>query len=113
MDRKNTIRLYLTGTIGQITVIAIIVFLSRKIGIAVDYTTIIGMIAIGIGGMLQVKNWYISVILFVKAILLGGFDIENSDILPRNKFYSEILNPEGAPNDRELGEKQLVSRKHI
>ena len=45
------IRLYLTGTIGQITVIAIIVFLLRKIGIVVDYTTVIGMIAIGIGPM--------------------------------------------------------------
>ena len=51
MARKNAIRLYLTGTIGQITVIAIIVFLLRKIGIVVDYTTIIGMIAIGIGGI--------------------------------------------------------------
>lgn len=51
MARKNAIRLYLTGTIGQITVIAIIVFLLRKIGIAVDYTTVIGMIAIIIGGI--------------------------------------------------------------
>ena len=51
MARKNAIRLYLTGTIGQITVIAIIVFLLRKIGIVVDYTTVIGMIAIGIGGI--------------------------------------------------------------
>ena len=128
MARKNAIRLYLTGTIGQITVIAIIVFLLRKIGIVVDYTTVIGMIAIGIGGissamwgsivtiryrkinfkriviefvnikqpifgyllvfmflsiefcyllmvgMLQVKNWYIPVILFVKAILFGGIE---------------------------------------
>ena len=127
MARKNAIRLYLTGTIGQITVIAIIVFLLRKIGIVVDYTTVIGMIAIGIGGissamwgsivtiryrkinfkriviefvnikqpifgyllvfmflsiefcyllmggMLQVKNWYIPVILFVKAILFCIF----------------------------------------
>ena len=125
MARKNAIRLYLTGTIGQITVIAIIVFLLRKIGIVVDYTTVIGMIAIGIGGissamwgsivtiryrkinfkriviefvnikqpifgyllvfmflsiefcyllmggMLQVKNWYIPVILFVKAMILS------------------------------------------
>lgn len=128
VDRKNAIRLYLTGTIGQITVIAITVFLLRKIGIVVDYTTVIGMIAIGIGGissamwgsivivryrkinfkrividfvnvkqpvfsyllvlmflsiefcyllmggMLQVKNWYIPVILFVKAILFGGIE---------------------------------------
>ena len=28
VDRKNAIRLYLTGTIGQITVIAVIVYLS-------------------------------------------------------------------------------------
>ena len=51
MDRKNAIRFYLTGTIGQITVIAIIVFLLRRIGIVVDYTTVVGMIAIGIGGI--------------------------------------------------------------
>ena len=51
MDRKNAIRLYLTGTIGQITVIAIIVFLLRRIGMVVDYTTVVGMIAIGVGGI--------------------------------------------------------------
>ena len=51
MDRKNAIRLYLSGTIGQITVIAIIVFLLRRIGMVVDYTTVVGMIAIGIGGI--------------------------------------------------------------
>lgn len=36
VDRKNAIRLYLTGTIGQITVIAVIVYLlrnSRKLGV--------------------------------------------------------------------------------
>ena len=46
VDRKNAIRLYLTGTIGQITVIAVIVYLLRRMGIVVDYTTVIGMIAI-------------------------------------------------------------------
>lgn len=51
MDRKNAIRLYLSGSIGQITVIAIIVFLLRRIGMVVDYTTVVGMIAIGIGGI--------------------------------------------------------------
>ena len=134
MDRRNAIRLYLTGTIGQITVIAIIVFLLRKIGIVVDYTTVIGMIAIGIGGissamwgsivtvryrkinfkrividfvnvkqpvfsyllvlmflsiefcyllmggMLQVKNWYIPFILFAKAILFGGIACMSSAV---------------------------------
>jgi len=33
VDRKNAIRLYLTGTIGQITVIAVIVYLLRRMGI--------------------------------------------------------------------------------
>jgi hypothetical protein len=42
VDRKNAIRLYLTGTIGQITVIAVIVYLLRRMGIVVDYTTVIG-----------------------------------------------------------------------
>ena len=51
MDRKNAIRLYLSGSIGQITVIAIIVFLLRRIGMVVDYTTVVEMIAIGIGGI--------------------------------------------------------------
>lgn len=51
MDRKNALRLYLTGTIGQITIIAAIVFLLRRMGIVVDYTTGIGMIVIGIGGI--------------------------------------------------------------
>ena len=51
VDRKNAIRLYLTGTIGQITVIAVIVYLLRRMGIVVDYTTVIGIIAIGIGGI--------------------------------------------------------------
>ena len=51
VDRKNAIRLYLSGTIGQITIIAVIVYLLRRMGIVVDYTTVIGMIAIGIGGI--------------------------------------------------------------
>lgn len=51
MDRKNAIRLYLTGTIGQIMVIAAIVCLLRRMRIVIDYTTGTGMIAIGIGGI--------------------------------------------------------------
>ena len=35
---------------------------------SVDYTIVIGMIVIGIGGMFQVNYWYIPVLLFVKAI---------------------------------------------
>ena len=57
VDRKNAIRLYLTGTIGQITVIAVIVYLLRRMGIVVDYTTVVGMIAIGIGGISSAIEW--------------------------------------------------------
>lgn len=51
VDRKNAIRLYLTGTIGQITVIAVIVYLLRRMGIVVDYTTVIKIIMITMNGM--------------------------------------------------------------
>ena len=51
VDRKNEFRLYLTGTIGRIMVIAVIVYLLCRMGIVVDYTTVLGMIAIGIGGI--------------------------------------------------------------
>lgn len=128
MDRKNAIRLYLTGTIGQIVIVAFIVSLLRRTGNVVDYTTTIGMMAVGIGGIssamwgsivtvryrrvhfkrilidfvqikqpvlnyllvflflgiefsylllggkLQVSDWYIPVMLFVKAIVFGGIE---------------------------------------
>lgn len=51
MSRKKAIALYLIGTLGQIWMICIIVFVMRNMGIVVDYTTPIGMIAIGIGGV--------------------------------------------------------------
>lgn len=128
MNRRNALTLYLFGTIGQISIVSVIVYLLRRNGIRVDYTTIIGMIAIGIGGissamwgaivttrykkitlkrtlidfvkikqpvsnyllaliflsidfcyilvggMLQVKCWYIPAILFVKSIIFGGIE---------------------------------------
>lgn len=51
MDRENAIRLYLTGTIGQIVIVAFIVSLLRRTGNVVDYTTTVGMITVGIGGI--------------------------------------------------------------
>ncbi|MDE5947050.1 MAG: CPBP family intramembrane metalloprotease [Oscillospiraceae bacterium] len=50
MDRKNAIALYLLGTLGQIWIVCIITFILRNHGIGVDFTTPIGIIAIGIGG---------------------------------------------------------------
>lgn len=51
MSRNKAIALYLIGTLGQIWMICIIVFMMRNMGIVVDYTTPVGMIAIGIGGV--------------------------------------------------------------
>lgn len=126
----NTLRyiLYLSGTLGQIFVISIVVFLLRSAGMKIDYTTALGMLAIGIGGIssalwgiivtvkykktmlkeilidfvnvcqpfssyilvfvfllldfcyvlqggtFQTNNWYIPIILFLKAILFGGIE---------------------------------------
>ena len=51
MSRNKAIALYLIGTLGQIWTICIIVFMLRNMGMVVDYTTPVGMIAIGIGGI--------------------------------------------------------------
>lgn len=51
MDRKKELIIYLSGALGQIFIISLIVFLVRSIGIKIDYTTAIGMLAIGIGGI--------------------------------------------------------------
>lgn len=51
MSRKKAIFLYLLGTLGQIWLISIIVFVLRHLGMVVDYRTPMGMLAIGIGGL--------------------------------------------------------------
>lgn len=51
MTRNKANFLYLMGTLGQIWMVCILVFLLRRGGILVDYTTLIGMSAIGIGGV--------------------------------------------------------------
>lgn len=51
MSRNKAIALYLLGALGQIWLICIIVFILRNLGMVVDYTTPIGMVAIGIGGV--------------------------------------------------------------
>lgn len=50
MNRKNALALYLTGVFGQIWMVCIITFLLSNHGICVNFTTPIGLIAIGIGG---------------------------------------------------------------
>ena len=51
MSRKKAIFLYLLGTLGQIWMICIIFFILRNLGVDVDYTMPMGMVAIGIGGV--------------------------------------------------------------
>lgn len=51
MSRNKAITFYLLGTLGQIWMICIIVFILRNLGMVVDYTTPVGMVAIGIGGV--------------------------------------------------------------
>lgn len=51
MSRNKAIALYLLGTIGQIWIICIIVYALRNLGVVVDYSTPVGMIAIGVGGI--------------------------------------------------------------
>jgi len=49
--RSNALKLYLLGTLGQITLVYIVVFFLRQGGTTVDYTTTIGIVAIVIGGI--------------------------------------------------------------
>jgi membrane protease YdiL (CAAX protease family) len=51
MSRKKALVLYLFGTLGQIWLICVMVFILRASGMNVNYTSFIGMIAIGIGGI--------------------------------------------------------------
>ena len=49
--RSNAFKLYLLGTLGQITLVCLVVFFSRQSGTTVDYTTTIGIVAIIVGGI--------------------------------------------------------------
>ena len=51
MSRNKAISFYLLGMLGQIWLICIIVLILRNLGMVVDNTTPLGMIAIGIGGI--------------------------------------------------------------
>lgn len=51
MSRNKAISFYLLGTLGQIWLICIIVLILRNMGMVVDYTTPLGIAAIGIGGI--------------------------------------------------------------
>ena len=69
MDRKKELMIYLSGALGQIFIISIIVFLLRSIGMKIDYTTALGMLAIGIGGISSALWGIIVTIRYKKATL--------------------------------------------
>lgn len=50
MNRNKALYVYLSGTIGQIIITCIVVFLLRSMEIEINYSTILGMVAIGVGG---------------------------------------------------------------
>ena len=51
LNRNKALYVYLSGTIGQIIITCIVVFLLRSIEIVLNYSTVLGMLAIGIGGI--------------------------------------------------------------
>lgn len=51
MSRNKAIAIYLSGTLGQIWMVCIMVFILRNWGMVVDYTTPAGMVTIGVGGI--------------------------------------------------------------
>ena len=88
MSRNKVIALYLIGTLGQIWIICIIVFMLRNMGMVVDYTTPVGMIAIGIGGVSSALWGAIIAVKYkkygIKKILKDFFDV-------RQKYSSYLL----------------------
>lgn len=51
MNRKQALSIYLAGTLGQILLVSLLVWLLRAWGVRVDYGTPIGLLALMIGGL--------------------------------------------------------------
>ncbi|WP_326513651.1 CPBP family intramembrane glutamic endopeptidase [Clostridium intestinale] len=51
MERKKAVSMYLFGSLGQMLIVCIAVRILRSFGIKTDYTTLIGMVAIIVGGV--------------------------------------------------------------
>lgn len=51
MERKKAVSMYLFGALGQMLIVCIAVRVLRSFGIKSDYTTLIGMVAIVVGGV--------------------------------------------------------------
>lgn len=88
MDRRNALAVYLTGTFGQIWIVCTIVFILRNYGICVDFTTLIGVIAIGIGGTSSAL-W--GIVIAVKYKKYGLRHILKDFVCLRQKYSSYLL----------------------
>lgn len=51
MNRNKAISLYLLGSLGQIFIVCVVVSFLRRSGFIMDYSTLIGIVAIGVGGI--------------------------------------------------------------
>ena len=85
--RSNALKLYLLGTLGQITLVCIVVFFLRQSGTTVDYTTTIGIVAIIIGGISSAQ-WGTIVAIKYKKI---DFKIVISDFFRVKQSYKNYL----------------------
>jgi len=84
MKRKQSLLLYLAGTLGQILLVSLLVWLLRAGGVRVDYGTPIGLFTLMLGGLyflpqvfsgeMIIPTWYFPIILFVKALVFGGIE---------------------------------------
>lgn len=71
MNRKKALYVYLAGTIGQIIIICILVFILRYSGTEVNYSTALGIAAIGIGGASSALWGVIVSVKYKKATVKG------------------------------------------
>ena len=85
--KSNALKLYLLGTLGQITLVCIVVFFLRQSGTTVDYTTTIGIVAIVIGGISSAQ-WGTIVAIKYKKI---GFKKVISDFFRVKQSYRNYL----------------------
>lgn len=88
MDRKKALLTYLSGTLGQIFIVSIVVLLLRSIGLKIDDTTALGMLTIGIGGISSAL-WGIIVTIKYKRATFKDILIDFVDV--RQPFSSYIL----------------------
>lgn len=82
MKRSKALFLYLLGTLGQILIVCIAVYLLRRCGLPVDYSTSIGLAAIAVGGTSSALWGIIISIRYgkssIKTVFLDFFRIKHS-----------------------------------